>query len=115
MTDCIFCQFSQGKTDQKKIYENEKFFSVFDINQKVPGHSLVISKEHFVTTLDIPDELGKELLDCIKKTAKKAIEKENATGFNIVNNNSSSAGQEVHHVHYHILPRKEGDKSPLVY
>ncbi|MBI2045518.1 HIT domain-containing protein [Candidatus Pacearchaeota archaeon] len=115
MEDCIFCKIANGEIPCGRIYENESFFSVPDKNQKVPGHSLIISKRHFKTTLDLPTTSGKELLDCIKKTAMKIIKKQKAHGFNLVNNNFPAAGQIVQHVHYHILPRKKGDKSPFVY
>ena len=115
MEECVFCKIANGEILNDKIYENDNFFSVPDQNQKVPGHSLVISKKHFKTTLDVPSSLGQELLDCIKKTSLKLVEKHKSEGFNVVNNNFPAAGQVVHHVHYHILPRKKGDKSPIVY
>lgn len=115
MDDCIFCKIANGEIPADKIYENDCFFSIPDANQKIEGHSLVIPKKHFKTTLDIPDSLGQELLDCIKSTAVKVVEQEKAEGFNIVNNNLESAGQVVMHAHFHILPRKKGDKVPHVY
>ena len=106
MDECIFCKV---KKENFGIYENDSFFSVPDINPLVDGHTLIISKKHFKTTLDIPNSLGPELLDCIKKTALKLIEDKKGEGFNIVNNNFKSSGQAVHHVHFHIIPRHEGD------
>jgi len=113
--ECIFCKIAKGEIKSEKIYENDNFFSVPDVNQKVEGHSLVISKKHFDTTLDMPSSLGTELLDCIKKTALKLIDKHKAEGFNIINNNFDVAGQFVKHVHFHILPRKKGDSVGAVY
>jgi len=107
--DCVFCKMVNGEIPVEKIYENENFFSFPDANPRIDGHSLVISKKHFTTTLDVPDSLGPELLDCIKKTAVKLMEKTGAGGFNVVNNNLPIGGQEVPHVHYHILPRKPKD------
>lgn len=112
---CIFCKIARGEIPVDKIYENDNFFSIPDINQKIEGHSLVISKKHFETTLDLPSTIGEDLLDCIKKTALKVIKENNAEGFNVVNNNFEVAGQAVKHVHYHLLPRKKGDKVPHVY
>jgi histidine triad (HIT) family protein len=114
--DCIFCKIASGEIpSEEKIYENDNFFSVPDANQQVEGHSLVISKRHFETVLDLPSTLGTELLDCIKKTALILIDKHKAEGFNVVNNSFEAAGQAVKHVHFHILPRKKGGKSPKVY
>jgi histidine triad (HIT) family protein len=115
MDDCIFCKISRGEIPAEIIYENDNFFSIPDRNQQIEGHSLVISKRHFPTVLDLPSSLGTELLDCIKNTAIKMIDKEKADGFNVVSNNLESAGQVVGHVHFHILPRKKGGKVPRVY
>jgi histidine triad (HIT) family protein len=112
MKDCVFCKIAKGEIPRKEIYENDNFFSVPDINQVVKGHSLVISKKHFETILDMPSTLGPELIDCIKRTASALIDKYDAEGFNIINNNFEAAGQAVKHTHFHIIPRKKGDKTP---
>ena len=114
MDNCIFCKIA-NKNSEGKIYENLNFFSIPNNKPVIDGHSLVISKKHFETTLDLPSSLGAELLDCLKKTILKLIEQEKAEGFNIVNNNFESAGQVVKHVHYHILPRKKGGEVPYCY
>lgn len=113
--DCIFCKVVRGEAPCEEIYENDNFISIPDANQVIDGHSLVISKDHYATTLDMPSSLGMELLDCIKKTAMILIDKHKAEGFNVINNNFSCAGQAVNHVHFHILPRKKGDKVPQLY
>ena len=115
MGDCIFCKIAKKEVPAEVIYENDNFFSIPDANQVIDGHSLVISKKHFETTLDLPNSIATELLDCIKKTALKLMEKTKSDGFDIINNNFESAGQVVKHVHYHILPRKKGDKVPPLY
>ena len=115
MEDCIFCKIANGEIKSEIIYENDDFISFPDANQKVKGHSLVVPKKHFETTLDLPSSLGTELLDCLKKTTLKLMDKEKFEGFNIVNNNFESAGQIVKHTHYHILPRKKGGIVPYCY
>jgi len=114
MEECVFCKMSRGEIPEEKIYENRNFFSVLDINPRVPGHTLVISKKHFENILDMPSSLGSELLDCIKVTSMKLIEKYHAHGLNVTNNCSEAAGQVVKHVHFHILPRRTDDNFKLV-
>jgi len=114
MKDCVFCKIAKGGIGDEKIYENENFFSIPDANPIVDGHSLIISKKHFENILDLPSSLAGELLDCIKKTSEKLIEEHNCDGFNIVNNNFEAAGQVVKHVHFHIIPRKEGDGLKII-
>jgi len=112
--DCIFCRISSGKIPAKRIYENAGFFSIPDANPQTDGHSLVISRQHFKTALDIPASLGSELVDCIKNTSIKIMKEKNANGFNVIGNNFESAGQAVHHVHFHVIPRKKGDGFKVV-
>ena len=113
--NCVFCKMARNEIPVEIIYENNSFFSILDAQQKIEGHSLVISKEHFKDMLCIPPKLGSDLLDCIQRTAMKVIEVEGANGFNLVGNNGSVSGQAIMHAHYHILPRKKGDKVPHVY
>jgi histidine triad (HIT) family protein len=108
--DCIFCKIAQGEAKQGKfIHENDNFFSIPDASPVAKGHSLVISKKHFETVLDLPSTIWPELSDCIKNTALKIMEKEKAEGFHVNNNNFPAAKQIVKHVHFHIIPRKKND------
>ena len=113
MNDCIFCKIINGNSE-KIIYENDNFFSIPDAKPIADGHSLIISKKHFKTILDVQNSLGSELLDCIKNTALKLIKEKNIEGFNVVNNNFEVAGQIVPHVHFHIIPRKKDDGLKLI-
>lgn len=113
MEDCIFCKISRGKISSKRIYENDNFFSIYDINPALEGHSIVISKKHFDSFLDVPSSLGDELIDCIKKTIFKTSNKFKAEGFNLINNTKKIAGQIVPHFHIHIIPRKKSDNAIL--
>jgi len=109
MNDCIFCKISEGNIPSEKIYENDNFFSIPDASPQMKGHSLVISKGHFKNVMDLPEELGEDLIDCIKKTASSIMKKFGYDGFNVVQNNFKSADQVVDHIHFHILPRKTDD------
>jgi histidine triad (HIT) family protein len=115
MKDCVFCKIARGEIPASKIYENDNFISFPDSNQEIEGHSLIISKKHFETILDLPSSLGMELLDCIKNTSLKLMKEHKSDGFNIAQNNFDAAGQVVKHIHFHILPRKKGGKVPTFY
>mgnify|MGYP003956737017 CR=1 FL=1 len=106
--DCIFCNILKGKAPCTKIYEDKKTFSFLDINPVVKGHTLVIPKKHYETM----DQMDKETANAVISTTQKigkAILKFNE-GYNVNQNNNSAAGQLVPHVHYHVIPRNEGDK-----
>jgi histidine triad (HIT) family protein len=110
MKDCIFCKIVKKEIPSKIIEESENFLAFPDINPQVKGHTLIITKEHYETFLDLPKNLGNELIEFTKKIAKKQMKENNATGFNLLNNNFKVAGQVVDHWHLHLLPRKESDQ-----
>ena len=111
MEKCVFCKMTNEEIPARKIYENSGFFSIPDKNPRTKGHSLIISKKHFETILNMNSTLGQEFIDCIKGTVMKLMKEEKFDGFNIINNNFPAAGQVVKHVHFHIIPRRKGDDS----
>lgn len=111
---CIFCRIAKGEIKAEKTGESRNFFAIKDIHPKVAGHTLVIPKEHYENLLEIPDNLGQELLAFTKQTAEKIMDENGADGFNVLMNNSEVSGQVVMHAHLHILPRKKGDGFRLV-
>ena len=112
MEECVFCKIASGELKSEKILESDNFFAIKDINPKTKGHSLVVSKRHYQTLLDMPSSLLGEFLEMGKKLAIKLIDEEKAEGFNLIMNNYEVAGQIVPHVHMHVLPRKKGDVAP---
>ncbi len=109
MDDCIFCKIVAGEIPSEKVLESENFIVVKDAFPKLNGHSLVISKKHYDSFLDMPSELYEELLKTSKEATLKIVKEVGAEGFNLVVNNGRVAGQIVPHVHWHILPRKKDD------
>ncbi len=107
--DCIFCKIVKGEIESEKIYEDDNFFAILDVNPKAEGHTLIISKQHYKNILDVPTSLGGEILDAIKKIGLKLIKDKKGEGFNVCVNMGEVAGQTVHHFHAHIIPRNSGD------
>ena len=109
--DCVFCKIINGEIPpgKGKVYENKNFIAILDIEPLIEGHILIISKAHYKTILDLPNTLGTEFIDTIKKTALDLIFKEKAEAFNVLINNFKASGQIVPHLHAHIFPRKKGD------
>lgn len=107
--DCIFCKIVKGDISNKKIYEDDNFIGILDVNPKTEGHSLIIPKKHFKSLLDMPSSLGNELIEACKKVSLDLINNGKGDGFNLVVNNFEVAGQVVPHLHIHIIPRKTDD------
>ena len=104
METCIFCKIADGSIDADKIYEDEAVIAFRDINPQAPVHILVVPRQHRATVLDYGAEdaglLGKMILAASKIARSENIAKE---GFRIVLNCGKYAGQEVAHLHWHLL------------
>ena len=109
MSDCIFCKIIAGDIPSYKVYENDKVLAFLDITPVNPGHTLVVSKEHYENLNDLPQELASKIIQAVKKIAPAVVKAVGADGFNLNLNNGPAAGQIVNHVHFHIVPRKIGD------
>ena len=104
MEDCIFCKIVNKDIPSELIFEDEQIVAFNDINPQAPIHILIIPKEHFASLNDIPDE-KKELLSHILLRARQIAQnigiKEK--GYRIVLNTARDSGQEVFHIHFHLL------------
>lgn len=107
--NCIFCKIANKKIKTEIIEESENFLCFPDAHPKTEGHCLIIPKKHFASIMDLPSLFGSELLGIIKKVAEKRLKQGN-NGFNLAINNGEAAGQVVMHAHFHLIPRKQGEK-----
>lgn len=106
---CIFCKISQDIIQSTKIFEDDDFFVIPDINPASKGHCLIILKEHWENVLEIPDDLLGKAHVLAKKLATKLMDHFGCEGFNILQNNFEAAGQTVFHYHIHVIPRYNQD------
>ncbi|MFW0838110.1 MAG: HIT family protein [Candidatus Komeilibacteria bacterium] len=107
--DCIFCKIVAGEIPSYKVYEDDNVLAFLDIAPCNPGHTLVIPKQHYKNIEDASEEILAQLMSGVKKVGMAIKEKLGYGGYNIMENNDPIAGQEVPHLHWHIIPRKEGD------
>jgi len=109
MTDCIFCAIANGELPSHTIYEDDTILAFLDANPLVDGHTLVIPKRHHETTDDMPASVGAELGRVVTTLAPAVEAAVDADASTIGVNNGPAAGQEIDHIHAHIIPRHEGD------
>lgn len=104
MSDCLFCKIVSGEIQSTKVYEDEKVIAFNDISPQSPVHILVIPKEHIASMNDI-DEDNHNIIGHIHLAIKKIAEEKGLAkkGYRIVNNCGRGAGQEVDHIHFHLL------------
>lgn len=107
MADCVFCKIIKGEIPSIKVYEDKDTIAILDIHPINPGHTLVMTREHYETIGDVPDSLLQELMLAVKKIATGL--KKMADGVNVNQNNRREAGQIIDHIHFHVIPRMKGD------
>ena len=109
--DCLFCSIVAGEIPSRQVYADEAAVAFLDINPFHPGHTLVIPRRH------VPDLLAdstalEEIAPAIEATAKLLVDKLGADGLNMMSSAGEVAGQEVMHLHVHLVPRS-ADKPGL--
>lgn len=101
--DCVFCSIRDGKIPSEKIYSNNYCFVIRDIAPRAPTHVLVIPNEHF-TSLAKLDKQHSDLLYALFESAEKVATLEGLKGgHRLVFNQGEDAGQQVDHLHLHLL------------
>ncbi len=101
---CIFCKIVKGEAPAFFIYEGERLVSFLDKYPLYWGHSLIVPREHYQDLHDTPVELLQEMIALAKYLAKAIVNVTGATGIKLLMNNGRDAGQEVFHVHLHVIP-----------
>lgn len=108
MEDCIFCKIANGDIPSDKVYEDDEILAFKDINPVAPIHILVIPKKHIKSLNEVQDE-DYELISKIYKVINKLVKELNIeeSGYRVVVNCGKDAGQEVMHLHYHLIAGKK--------
>ena len=112
--DCIFCSIVDGEIPARVVYEDDQAIAFLDANPIAPGHTLVIPKAHHERLSDMDDDTASSVFQTLYDLVGAVEAGVDADGANVGFNDGEAAGQEVPHVHGHIIPRFEGDGgSPL--
>ncbi len=104
MTDCIFCKIINGDFGTEFVYETENTVVFNDINPSAPIHMLVCPKKHYASLNELDD---KALMSELIQTVKDVTEKVGMKSYKTLINTGKEAGQEVFHLHIHVM----GDKA----
>lgn len=98
---CIFCKIINKEIPSNPVVENEEFYAFHDINPKAPIHVLAIPKAHYQSFNDIPGDVMGRMGVFMQEVAKTlGIDQ---SGYRIISNIGENGGQEVGHLHFHIL------------
>ena len=112
MKNCVFCKIINREIPSEIVYEDEKVIAFKDVNPAAPIHILVVPKKHIETLLDVSEEDSSLIAHIYQVINKIAKDNEFADkGFRVIANCGRDSGQEVMHIHFHVLAGKKlGDK-----
>jgi len=111
--DCIFCKIISKEIPAKILYEDEDTISFLDAFPVAKGHTLVIPKEHHTKIQDLSSNENQKLFDTVHKMIEKVDSLQGSTLVAI--HNGKESGQEVPHVHVHLIPRSNNDSAGPVH
>ncbi|HET6405681.1 MAG TPA: HIT domain-containing protein [Candidatus Thermoplasmatota archaeon] len=106
---CIFCKIANGEIPSEKVGENAHAFAFLDIHPLVRGHTLVVPKAHAERIADMSPESARALMELAQEVTRRQGKALGAEGATVGVNDGKAAGQEVPHVHVHVVPRNAGD------
>lgn len=106
---CIFCRIIAGEIPSRKVFESDHVLAFLDIGPLSEGHLLIIPKVHVSQLVDLPDADAAELGRVVPRLGRALLSVTGSDGLNLLVNNGASAGQEVMHCHWHLIPRVSGD------
>lgn len=107
--DCLFCRIVKGEEAAYIVYDDPNTVAFLDRYPIVPGHTLVVTKDHYRDFLSTPFEASAQLAGTTKKVSVAVKSAMKADGVRIFTNVGKSAGQVIFHVHVHILPSWENE------
>jgi histidine triad (HIT) family protein len=108
-SECLFCKIVAGEIPCYRVYEDNHVLAFLDIGPLSRGHTLIIPKTHAVTLDQLEDEVAAACGAAARKVGAAVARATGCAGWNLLQNNGALAGQVVMHVHFHVIPRTEGD------
>ncbi len=104
----VFAKILRGDLPAHKVYEDSDTLAFMDIMPAADGHVLVIPKGAYRTIIDCPDDVMAKLVVVARKIAIAAEKAFTADGITLMQFSEAAGGQEVFHIHFHVIPRQEG-------
>jgi len=107
--DCIFCKIILKGLPSHKVYEDDLIYAFLDILPISPGHTIVVPKNHASDVESVDADEFMAMSVAVKKIGKATMDGLGVKGYSVLLDNKSAANQHVPHVHFHVVPREEGD------
>ncbi len=113
--DCPFCGIITGDIPARIVHEGDDVVAFLDANPLARGHTLVVPRAHHERVAAMPDDDRDAVFAALGRLGPSVQAAVDADGLNVGMNDGSAAGQEVPHVHGHLVPRFEGDGGGAVH
>ena len=114
MAPCVICSIVEGRIPAQRVYEDEHCLAFLDVRPAAPGHTMLVPKVHVSRVEDLSPEQARALFAALHRILAPIKDAVGADATTIGVNNGPGSGQEVPHVHIHILPRRRGDRGGIV-
>lgn len=111
---CVFCRIIRGDAPAHRVYEDERVLAFLDINPCSPGHTLIIPKAHVGRLEDLSEDDAIALFLALHRLTGSIQHAVGAPSTTIGINNGPESGQEVPHLHIHVIPRFKGDRGGII-
>ncbi|MFO1533478.1 MAG: HIT domain-containing protein [Thermoplasmatota archaeon] len=106
---CLFCRIAAGELPSAELYQDDRVFAFLDINPLRTGHALIVPKRHAARLEETSPEDAAALMRATQRIVAALGRATGAADATVAVNNGPAAGQEVPHVHVHVVPRGPGD------
>lgn len=106
---CVFCKIIGGEEMVSLVHEDDRTLAFMDIQPMSPGHVLVVSRDHYPTLFDLPDDLAAHMLGVARRIGEGIRDATGAAAVNLFSANGRAGGQDVPHFHLHLIPVQEGE------
>ncbi len=113
--DCVFCKIVAGKIPAMVLLQNDKAIALLDAFPLAAGHTLVIPKSHYAKVQDMSQEDAMGVFEVVWKIICAVEDGSQVSASTIAIHNGKEAGQEIPHVHVHIVPRSRGDGAGAIH
>ncbi|HEV8404800.1 MAG TPA: HIT family protein [Nitrososphaera sp.] len=113
--NCVFCKIVGGKIPAKVLTQNDRAIALLDAFPLAEGHTLVIPKSHYAKVQDMSKQDSMAVFEIMWKIVSAVEAGSQANASTIAIHNGSEAGQEIPHMHVHIVPRRRGDGAGAVH
>jgi len=111
---CIFCRITRGELPAHKVYEDEWVLAFLDIHPSAPGHTLIIPKVHEERIENLSEDEAAAIFKVLHRLTGRIQAAVDAPSSTIGLNNGPESGQEVPHIHIHVIPRFRGDRGGII-